>query len=454
MADTADILLGFSFDPDTFAESIKNGLSGSVLRSNIARIDQCKDNLLGGGPSFDDVDLEEFRSYLRSCFMAKVPVSDVSAEKRQLRALSYALEAEVVYEFIRFELQVMETNWSATYLRGLLHSLLHHWMDLNMDSRVAISNFLIDALRKAESKSARRMRDMAAYINEQGPFRLGEFLRGSSLPLKDALSIFDLPSDRISYTYFSDCIAAYYTNADSSVYHEIRTILKEHNNVRTTKKLIPLMVLSEAERRRLGKELTDFAVSMIGDPSIESNWAPFKGATEQEATNLEMAREAVLAALSAAVINIFFNTLCDDTKRRDFWLKHTNKIKDFRVYGSSYSRQLMASAVDAQVLRRHFITIPSNSNTCALVMFIGNYAIIEFTDVGALYVYMKGSRLYNLTVGQTAKVENVGDLKVSSLVNLVDDEGYLSTLRDEGRMVHIGHWDSRMTRWLNNKIGK
>ena len=114
----------------------------------------------------------------------------------------------------------------------------------------------------------------------------------------------------------------------------------------------------------------------------------------------------------------------------------------------------MASAVDAQVLRRHFITIPSNSNTCALVMFIGNYAIIEFTDVGALYVYMKGSRLYNLTIGQTAKVENVGDLKVSSLVNLVDDEGYFSTLRDEGRMVHIGHWDSRMTRWLNNKIGK
>ena len=67
---------------------------------------------------------------------------------------------------------------------------------------------------------------------------------------------------------------------------------------------------------------------------------------------------------------------------------------------------------------------------------------------------MKGSRLYNLTIGQTAKVENVGDLKVSSLVNLVDDEGYFSTLRDEGRMVHIGHWDSRMTRWLNNKIGK
>ena len=58
MADTADILLGFNFDPDTFAESINNGLSGSVLRSNIARIDQCKDNLLGGEPSFEDVDLE------------------------------------------------------------------------------------------------------------------------------------------------------------------------------------------------------------------------------------------------------------------------------------------------------------------------------------------------------------------------------------------------------------
>lgn len=454
MADTADILLGFNFDPDIFAEGIRNGLSGSVLQGNIARIDRCKDHLLGGEPSFEDLDLEEFRSYLRSCYMAKVPVAEVVTEKRQLRALSYSLEAKEVYEFIRYELQVMEANWSATYLRGLMHSLLHHWMDLNLDSRVAISGFLIEALRKSESKSARRMRDMAAYINEQGPSRLGEYLRETSLPLKDALGIFDLPSDRITYTYFSDCIASYYINADSSRYPEIRAVLKEHNNVRTTKKLIPLMVLTEAEKRTLGKEITDFAVSMIGDPSIESNWAPFEGATELEAKNLERAREAVLAALSAAVINIFFNTLCDDSKRRNFWLKHTKKIKDFRVYGSSYSRQLIASAVDPKVLRRHFITIPSNSNTCALVMFMGDYAIIEFTDVGALYVYRKGSQLYDLIMGQGGKVENVGDLKISSLSNLVDEDGYYSSLSDEGRMVHIGHWDKRMTRWLNNKIGK
>lgn len=454
MADTADILLGFCFDPDTFAESIKNGLSDNVIRNNIARIKQCKDNLLGGEPSFEDIDIEEFRIYLRSCYMAKVPVKDVSADKKQLRALSYSLEAEEVYEFIRYELQVMEANWSATYLRGLLHSLLHHWTELNIDSRIAISNFIIDALRSDESMSARRMRDMAAYINEQGPSRLGEFLKKSSFPIKDALSIFDMSSDRISYTYFSDCIATYYTNADSSLYPEIRATLREHNNVRTTKKLIPLIVLSEAEKRRLNKELTDFAVSMIGDPSIESNWAPFNGATEQEIRNLERAREAVLAALSAAVINIFFNTLCDDTKRRDFWLKHTKKIKDFRVYGSTSSRQLMVSEVDAKVLRRHFVTISSNSNTCALVMFMGDYAIIEFTDVGALYVYMKDSQLYNLTVGQTSKIENVGDLKVSSLINLVDDEGYHTILRDEGRMVHIGRWGKRMNKWLNNKIGK
>jgi hypothetical protein len=38
------------------------------------------------------------------------------------------------------------------------------------------------------------------------------------------------------------------------------------------------------------------------------------------------------------------------------------------------------------------------------------------------------------------------------LDNLVDVDGYYTDYNDEGRMVHIGHWSTRMKNWLNAKI--
>jgi hypothetical protein len=166
---------------------------------------------------------------------------------------------------------------------------------------------------------------------------------------------------------------------------------------------------------------------------------------------LERAREIINAALAAAVINIFFEKLCEDSKRKSFWLKHTKKIKNFKVYGSSNSQKLMGNEVSRHVLVRHFVTIASRSNTCALVMYIGEYVIIEFTDVGALYVYKKDSSKYNLIFGKGVKVESTDDLKLPYLANLVDTDTYYTHYNDEGRMVHIGHWATRMKNWLNAK---
>lgn len=447
-----DNILGFHFDAGAFAGTAKGSLSDTVVKMNIQKVKDCTGSMLDGGDLLPEADLREFYEYLRACFDAKVPPEDVTASRQQLRSLSYAMEPKDIYEFVRYILKVMQCNWSATYLRGLLHSLLHHWETLNLDTRVAVSGFLVDMIREASSRASRRMNDMAAYLNELGPARLGEFLKSNGRPFDEALSIFDLSDRRISYTFFCECIVAYYTGANASMYGEIRNVLARHNNVRTTKSLVPCMILAEAEKRTLSKNLVDFAISMIGDPSIESAWAPFEGATETQAKNLERAREVVLAALSAAVINIFFEKLCNDGKRKRFWLKHTKKIKDFKVYGSSYSRQIMASEVSRNVLGRHFVTIPSKANTCALVMYMGDYAIIEFTDVGALYVYRKDSDSYGKVFGRGTHIESMDDLKLSYLSNLVDTDSYYASYSEEGRMVHIGHWDTRMSNWLKAKI--
>lgn len=451
MGKTINDILGFNFDPGTFAGAAA-GLSDTVVKSNIQRVKECTDQMLDGDIYMPEIDIKEVYEYLRACYQAKVAPSNVTIDKRQLRTLCYGLEPNDVYEFIKYILAVIQCNWSPTYLRGILHSLLHHWEDLNMDTRIAVSNFLVERIREARSRSARKMSDMAAYLNEEGPRRLGEYLRHANLPFQYALSLFDLASNRINYTFFSGCIVEYYTGSPSDKYGEIRAILNAHNNIKTTKSLIPAMIIAESEKKKVPKELIDFSINMIGDPSIESKWAPFEGATQQQMDNLERAREIINAALAAAVINIFFEKLCEDSKRKNFWLKHTKKIKNFKVYGSSNSQKIMGYEVSKQVLMRHFVTVPSRSNTCALVMYLGEYVIIEFTDVGALYVYHKDSQNYNKVFGKGARIESTDDLKLPYLANLVDTDTYYTHYSDEGRMVHIGHWATRMKNWLNAKI--
>ena len=452
MGRSIDNILGFHFDPSAFAGTAANSLSDAIVKSNIQRLNECTNQMLDGDGFISDIDITEVYEYLRACYQANVAPDKVSIEKRQLRVLCYGLEAKDVYEFVKYILAVIQCNWSSSYLRGLLHSLLHHWEDLNLDTRVAVSGFLVERIREAQSRSARRMSDMAAYLNQDGPRRLGEYLREAQLPFQTALSIFDLASNRIHYTFYSDCIISYYTESQSADYDEISELLKAHNNIRTTKSLIPAMIIARSEKGKVPKVLIDFSINTIGDPSIESKWAPFDGATQQQIDNLERAREIIIAELAAAVINIFFEKLCEDSKRKKFWLKHTKKIKDFKVYGSSNSQKLMVSEVGRQVIMRHFVTVPSRSNTCALVMFLGDYVIIEFTDVGALYVYNKDSSNYNKVFGHKGRIESTDDLKLPYLDNLVEVDGYYTEYNDEGRMVHIGHWSTRMKNWLNAKI--
>ena len=61
------------------------------------------------------------------------------------------------------------------------------------------------------------------------------------------------------------------------------------------------------------------------------------------------------------------------------------------VYGSAYSRKSISYKLEERVLNRYYRVVNSRQDNCALVLYAGEYAIIEFSGSGALYVYKKGS---------------------------------------------------------------
>jgi hypothetical protein len=218
--------------------------------------------------------------------------------------------------------------------------------------------------------------------------------------------------------------------------------------MRTDKILLPQLIL---EAEGFDKQLLDVSMKRIGDPFDESQWAPFDGANEEQKKNLRNARKVLLGWIMQEIIRLFFEVLCKDNDRKKYWEKHSHKIRNFMVFGSVFSKQQVLKHLPAQTVNRHFRTVDSSVDNCALAMYIGEYVIIEFTEVGALYAYIVGSKKYQEAFKYVGSLGKIDDLKLPGMPKLYDDD-YYKAFAKEGKMNHQGFWQQRMNYWLNRQV--
>lgn len=448
MADIHDIL-GFNFDASFFAGSASRGLDGSVIKKNMDRIRAFSDKLLDGNASVSAVDSAALMERIRAAFYSKSDFKDVLATRKELRSLSYNLDLSMELGLLKFTFSVIELHWSSSFFSGLIHCLLNNWGSADIECRKFLSGILYKAAYADKGLTSRIFLDCVPYLADDGPYKLGEYIHSQNQNFYSALSFFNLPRSRVSYSYFSDCIVGYFESASSNHLDRIEGILADHNNSATDKKLLSRLIVSFYNKKgSVPKDLRNCAMKRIGDPSIPSRWAPFDGATAKQIEDLSKAREIMMSIIAGEVINVFFRHLCQESNRKDFWLRHTRQIKDFRIYGPSMSKALMANYVEPAILLRHYNSITSTSMTCALVMDFGTHVIIEFSDVGALYAYKKDGDYFNRIFGKKTSFDNVSEMKIPEIPQLVDENSYYPTIQEEGRMVHSGYWTGRMERWL------
>ena len=125
-------------------------------------------------------------------------------------------------------------------------------------------------------------------------------------------------------------------------------------------------------------------------------------------------------------------------------------MSDFTVFGSFYSKQLALKSLPSQNVNRHFRTVDSSMDNCALAMFMGEYVVIEFTQVGALYAYKRNSNNYRTAFRYANSLSKVDDLKVSGLPMLYDLDYHRFAV--EGKMNHQGSWSYRMNNWISRQV--
>lgn len=105
-------------------------------------------------------------------------------------------------------------------------------------------------------------------------------------------------------------------------------------------------------------------------------------------------------------------------------------------------------------MMKHIIETDSRTSlTSALVLFVKNKMIVEFSDKGgALYVYNHGHEMVR-QVTNRRHINNVADLKTTSMNRLIEIDAWgYRTNHEEGRMAHIGYWQDRLNSWMHEMV--
>ena len=313
---------------------------------------------------------------------------------RELRIVSYYLMKlqgnEGAYQYA---LTLLDTNWRDLFFNGLSFYCLDTWNMIDPEFRVQTCELLRKKLQayKDNNKKYIAMKNHANLFDEAGPRRLCALLTQKKQDLKAAPSYFCNRSASISQSYYSDVIVNFFEANKITDLDYVESVIELHDNDRT-KKLVFADLVSrvnesgdELKRTRLCK----FANRILGDITLTSTWAPFIGATEKEAQKLKKAKQLVNLWFNRKIIETFFEVCVQDRDRKIFWLRYVEYVSAFRIVGSTATKRLLQgdSRISGIFLPFYIETESRTSQTSALVLFMKDKMIVEFSDTGALYVY-------------------------------------------------------------------
>jgi hypothetical protein len=181
--------------------------------------------------------------------------------------------------------------------------------------------------------------------------------------------------------------------------------------------------------------LRDLCVKRWKSPLIEANrqtWLRFAGAE-----GLRLAA----GWLGRSVIRAFFeavSTRHSDERRTRFWARYAESIEEFWVYLSEEVTFQRPPAIQElrSLLGNERVRRVDHEHTSVFMMVMGEYAFVEFSDVGnALYIYERESLPFTLR-GPGLKLPSFRDRQ-----------------RATARLTHQGGWEPRARNLISDLTG-
>lgn len=377
---------------------------------------------------------------------------------RELRIVSYYLmKLRNNPKDYFYALSLLDKCWRNMFFNGLIFYVLNSWNYIEPEFRDATCRLITDRLKAYNDNNKRYilLKNHLNLFDKNGPLRMAALLKAKNLELFNAPSILGYKNSGFKQSYYSDVIINYVEKNNISKLDVISEIFDYHDIDRTKKLVCAYLVERE---NKIGDEirrsvLCKFINRTLGDVTLASTWAPFAGASNEEAAKLQNAMKLVYMWFAQQIIEVFFEVCVQDKERKNFWLKYVKYLSGFKIIGSTATKRMLQSdpRIGNMFLKHFKETSSYSSQTSALVLFIKNKMLVEFSDTGALYVYNQGHKQVGL-VTSSRSLNSTNDLKVPSINLLVEQDYYRTYHHEEGRFVHRGEWQSRLTYWLESKV--
>lgn len=469
MATIQDILQ-FHFSSTTLKQSAQKVIPVTLEALNDHRIDKLqKITEETGANSFTFNNKHQIPTVFKQ-FKKYFGGANIEFDKKELKTLTYSLshsEPNLTSIFCNeFELHnaftLLEKNWRDGFLNGLIECFLNNWETKHQKCLGKLELFIQTRLEEYSGNRTNllSLKNNKRFFNTRnGDLVLGDTLARLNKPILHATKVLGVPESWLSYSYFSKVIVTYFDKSKSNISDKLdalNDVLQKHNNFVTKKRLISkaIILLNQPQLATYQDKIKSIAFKQIGDPGIPANWMPFEHATDTEKKEIIHAKNILNEWITQQFIMVFFNECINDERRKRFWLRYSNKISSFEVYGPEHTKNLLkhderiAEYVDAR-----FKKVTSKQDIAAFILYIGNYTLIEFSNAGYASLAYKNNSIYKPKLER--QLNSVNDLRNTDMPLAIQNDGYKEYYNDEGRLRHQDGnqiWENRFNNWLNAKV--
>ena len=397
-----------------------------------------------------DVIKQKFEEYKKS-------KGTISFTAMELKKISYFAD-QVVADSDDYALLISlyDESWNNKYLHGFIYFLLNKWSEIEYNSQLKVfKDYILVRLSGYDGNKPRllKIKENITYLNDGRATKFGKMLKINNISILLAPTIFGLKESAITYSYFSKVIQTYY-HKDFENYNDLDEVLSRHSSTDTSKIVLSDKINYVNKEGLIPQivEIKTLALKHIGDPATKSRWGAI-GLDDDTKEKIKEAHENLNRWMIKMYIDVVFDTMIVDKERKEFWLKYIDHITSFKVVGSSLNKQkLLTNPLLQDSLDYYFQQTLGEyrKRTCSMVIVIKGYYFIEFSDLGALYVYKYSDE----SISKLLKtgIHKIEDLKKPWCGNLVEQNSGYYYHQGEGKMVHRGLWENRLTSWFKTKL--
>lgn len=401
------------------------------------------------------------------------PTDEVVFSNKELKTLIYSLDfKDEEYESIlnnKLEintlLNILDKRWKNSFLFGLFDCLIKIWANkLKYTYFEILHNYLMRKLSNYSGNNSviKSIVDNSPYFNSlSGDVILGADLAAKNIAIASVCNFLNLPDSRISYSYFSRTIDAYFEKTqiiDENTVDELEKVLVIHNNLITTKRTLSKIIIRvEVNNYDPPKNgLKNLVFKLIGDPEINSNWSILYSSDPSDLQNIQRAQAIVNEWITKEFILVFFEKCIRDVRRKEFWLKYSKSIKQFKIVGGHYIKHLLMSDQRlSNLIDSRFISAIYQANrNSAIIFVISDHILVEFSNSGAFYSFKFNNSLAPKL--DIREIHSVDSIKTNQMRALFHRNGeYMSDMRDEGRQSHRDgdlRWETAFEFWLDKVL--